>query len=97
MSSYYDMDGKPIERMDWIKRFVDDDARRIGSEDRDGVHVSTVYLGLNHAWDDGPPLIFETMIFGGDHDEYQERYSTKAQAEEGHKRAVELAFGNVVA
>lgn len=25
--------------------------------------VSTVFLGLNHAFGDGPPLIFETMVF----------------------------------
>lgn len=31
----------------------------------DGTRVSTVFLGLNHAYDDGPPQVFETVIFGG--------------------------------
>jgi hypothetical protein len=30
------------------------------------------------------------MIFGGEHNEYQERYSTWEEAEEGHKRAVAM-------
>jgi hypothetical protein len=50
--------------------------------------VSTVFLGLDHQWGDGPPLVFETMIFGGEHDQYQERYSTWDEAEAGHKQGV---------
>jgi hypothetical protein len=55
------------------------------------VHVSTVFLGLDHRWGEGPPLLFETMIFGGPNNEYQERYSTWAEAEIGHAKAVTLA------
>lgn len=54
--------------------------------------VSTVFLGTNHAYFGGEPVLFETMIFGGEHDEYQERYSTWEEAESGHKRAIELVF-----
>lgn len=54
------------------------------------VRVSTVFLGLDHQFGEGEPLLFETMIFGGKHDEFQERYSTWEEAEEGHKRALEL-------
>jgi hypothetical protein len=25
--------------------------------------VSTVFLGLNHGWDDAPPILWETMVF----------------------------------
>jgi hypothetical protein len=59
-----------------------------------GVKVSTVFLGLDHRYDDGPPLLFETMIFGGEHDEYQERYSTWDEAFAGHQRALALAKGD---
>lgn len=61
----------------------------------DGVHVSTVFLGLDHGFhptDGGTPILFETMIFGGEHDQYQERYATWEEAEEGHKRAVAMCF-----
>lgn len=52
--------------------------------------VSTVFLGTDHAFGGGAPLLFETMIFGGKHDEFCERYSTWEEAEEGHKRAIAL-------
>jgi hypothetical protein len=93
VSRYYGMDGQPITLMEFVRMYETDDARRIGYDIRDGVTVSTVLLGLDHNWGDGPPLIFETMIFGGEHDEFQERYSTREEAEEGHRRACELAFG----
>ena len=60
-----------------------------------GVRVSTVFLGLDHACDGGIPLLYETMIFGGPHDEYQERYATRTAAIDGHKRAVELAAPSI--
>lgn len=57
-----------------------------------GVNVSTVFLSMDHRWvGGGPPLLFETMIFGGEHDGYQDRYSTWDEAEAGHKKAVALA------
>lgn len=52
--------------------------------------ISTVFLGLDHSWEEGPPVLFETMIFGGEHDMYQDRYCTWEEAEEGHKKAVNL-------
>ncbi len=54
------------------------------------VKVSTVFLGLDHGFGDGPPVLWETMIFGGPHDQYQERYSTKEEAERGHQAALAL-------
>lgn len=64
---------------------------RIVKQDQLGeVRVSTVFLGMDHSWSGTTPILFETMIFGGDHDEYQERYATWAEAEEGHKRALEM-------
>jgi len=57
------------------------------------IKVSTVFLGIDHAFGSGPPLLFETMIFGGKYDEYQERYSTWAQAEAGHEVACALVRG----
>lgn len=53
------------------------------------IQVSTVFLGLDHGGN--TPLLFETMIFGGKHDQYQERYATWDEAEKGHKEAVKLA------
>lgn len=53
--------------------------------------VSTVFLGLDHNYSPDPTaILFETMIFGGDFDDYQRRYATWEQAEHGHKDAVEM-------
>jgi len=52
------------------------------------ISVSTVFLGINHQWTDGPDIWFETMIFGGHREEYQRRYATVEQARAGHRRAV---------
>jgi len=51
------------------------------------VTVSTVFLGLSV---EDPPRLWETMIFGGEHDQYQERYETRAEAEAGHARALQM-------
>jgi hypothetical protein len=49
-----------------------------------GVSVSTVFLGLDHAYGGGKPMLFETMVFGGEFDQLQERCSTYVEAEIQH-------------
>ena len=36
------------------------------------------------------PLVYETMIFGGVHDQWCDRYATREEALAGHNRAVNL-------
>lgn len=45
--------------------------------------VSTIWMGMSL---DDPPLIFETMVFGGKLARRSERYATEAEAETGHER-----------
>ena len=53
------------------------------------ITVSTVFLGLDHRhWGKGPPILFETMVFGGPLDGHQQRYSSWDDAETGHRVAV---------
>ena len=55
------------------------------------IRVSTVFLPVDHNLDvDGPPLLFETMTFGGKHDGYQQCYSTREEALAGHARAKKM-------
>lgn len=89
MSRYYDIDGKPVSLNEWMRAYKDD--RRIGDTTlADGKRVSTVFLGLDHQFGDGPPLIFETMVFPSN--SYAEldckRYTTKAEAIAGHAAMV---------
>jgi hypothetical protein len=48
------------------------------------VRVSTVFMGLDHSFGDGPPVLWETLVFGGLWDEYQWRYRSRSDAEAGH-------------
>jgi len=93
MSGLYILNGKePVmvnDVIEWAKGFEINN--RIVKQDYIGeIFVSTVFLGIDHSYGDEPPLLFETMIFGGVPDQYQERYSTWDEAEEGHKRAIKF-------
>ena len=94
-----DDQGNPVEVRDlevWAKWFEKTD-RHLGSDKIGGIHVSTVFLGLDHGFsldEKAPPVLWETMIFGGEHDGYQERYSSKEEALAGHTRAVEMVIGS---
>lgn len=70
--------------------------RRVAQEQVGKYWISTVFLGLDHGWGDGPPMLFETMAFKGKSGRarksvYQDRCSTWEEAEEMHKKAVALA------
>lgn len=43
----------------------------------------------------GPPLLFETMVFGGPDDQWMDRYTTWEQAEEGHAFVVSVLSGGL--
>ena len=88
---YYDRQGRPITQEQWTAEWSGD--RHVAITDLGALgRISTVYLGLNHAYGGGPPLIFETMIFGGPMDQYQDRYSTEEQAAAGHSFAVQAVM-----
>lgn len=94
MNQHYILDGKETKSADlleWAAWFETADRHVAKTSVNDEVNVSTVFLGLDHSFGEGPPLLFETMIFGGEHDQYQKRFATCEQAEEGHKVAVLLA------
>ncbi len=78
----------------WAMSF--DDPRRVVAQTTVGkVRVSTVFLGMDHRFGlgDGDPVLWETMIFGGKHNDYQERYTSRADALAGHTLAVDLVLG----
>lgn len=89
--NYYDQDGNPMGIKAWHEKYQDHKSRRVAHDEVCGYRVSTVFLGLDHSFSpEGPPLIFETMVFPGDSyvEEYAERYTTREEAEEGHQRAI---------
>lgn len=97
---YYRRDGTPYEGDErtvlfaWANDFEHTDRRVKQTHSIYGELISTVFLGLDHSFWGGPPLIFETMLFprwGGE--EYQERYSTEREALDGHEALEMIALG----
>jgi len=87
MSDYYKLVGKqavPCELMEWSTMLHTTD-RHVAVTMVDDVRISTVFLGLDHAFKEGEPLLFETMVFGGPLDQEMNRYTTWEEAERGHK------------
>lgn len=97
MNLYYILGGEdgrtPVpceDLMEW-GRWLDDRGKERVALDCPSkeVEVSTVFLGIDHNWLDGPPLLFETMVFGGPLDGEQDHYSTWTEAEAGHAAMVQ--------
>jgi hypothetical protein len=76
---------------DWAVWMNDSDRKVAYTKIDNDVAVSTVFLGLDHQYGNGPPLLFETMIFGGPLDNKCWRYSSWDDAEIGHQAAVRKA------
>lgn len=99
MLDIYDKDGQPIDMLRYSELLGDRAYCRVertkvtdlANPDR-SFDVSTVWLGLDHAWSDGPPVLFETMVFGDDGsvEDYGNRYCTIPEAIAGHNEVVVL-------
>lgn len=110
-SLYYDRTGKPITMRQWSRvtegmygsdprrrRKILRRVKRVGSDYIGPYWLSTVWLGMDHGFGMGPPLIFESMAFGkpepseffegkhrpGDQFNICERYATERAALRGH-------------
>jgi hypothetical protein len=111
-SHYMFIDGKvvPTKNMrEWGKWFENADRRIDYTEISNfpeypgGNFISTVFLGIDHnSGRSGPPILFETMVFGGAYDQRGWRYASFKEAKHGHWQIVdcikkglkpELSFG----
>jgi len=89
MIDYYDKNGTPMSLMEWCKVFEDKDYKRIALYQGIFVDVSTVWLGLDHNFGGGLPIIFETMVFTKRFKEVDcRRYHTIEEAKQGHIKMV---------
>ena len=90
--NYILIDTKPVPVSDIYRwsLWMETADRSVARETVNGYDVSTVFLGMDHAFGGDVPILFETMVFGdGDIDQYQERYSTYNEAVAGHQRIVD--------
>lgn len=92
MTHYILIDKVPTRCNDLIKwtNWFETADRRVAKTDKDDISISTVFLGIDHSFGGNKPLLFETMVFGGEYDEYQQRYSTWEEAEQGHEQVCKL-------
>lgn len=95
-------DGKtPVREPDLLKwtQWFETNGRDVACTDLDGgVCVSTVFRGLDHSFafnSDAPPMLWETMIFGGPHNHYMDRYTSYEAALAGHAKALEICAGRL--
>lgn len=104
-SEYVLVDKKPVVTHDIRKwgEFMKSKDRIVAQDHVRHYLVSTVFLGIDHSFGSGEPLLFETMVFDENTkhemfgqefseslDNYQERYHTWEEAEVGHKRIVDM-------
>ena len=78
------IDGNPIAVDDvnvWATWISDPDNKIVRKTDVGETEVSTVR-------DEGPPILYETLVFGGPLDQEMWRYATREAAEAGHEAMV---------
>jgi len=75
--------------MEWANWIETENKRVDYTELSNGVYVSTVFLGISYSFNGEEPLLFETMVMGGELNYEMERCSTWKQAEFQHFRMVE--------
>ena len=93
MSRHYflnpDHSYRPCDLLTWARQFESED-RQVADDEINGCRVSTVWLGTDHNYFGGSPLVFETMVFQSrGNDKYCTRHTTWEQALAGHQEAIE--------
>lgn len=94
-----DADGEPVaveDVLEWSRWWQT--ANRIVAQDKDeapgasdDVMVSTVFLGLDHNFNaTGPPVLWETLVFGGPLDGEMWRWTSRTDALVGHQEVCRL-------
>jgi hypothetical protein len=92
-TDYYILEGHELrvatweEYVAWVGQGFEE-TKRVAKDTVGDAEVSTVFLMIDHNWGDGPPVLFETMVFGPDMGEPCWRYTTWDKAKAGHDRVV---------
>ena len=92
--------GNPVAESDfdrWCEWYGTHDRTVKYDELSEDIAVSTVFLGVDiNLSGRAPPQLWETVILGGPHDQYQRRYASRAAALESHDAALKLARGKTL-
>jgi hypothetical protein len=90
--NWYNRKGEVIKDYKEIESLLGNFEYKVVKQSKDDKHaVSTVWIGLDHNYFGGRPLIFETMVFAIKDGKWDmsdldcERYSTEEEALKGHE------------
>ena len=90
-----DQAGKPVPEPDLLTwgLWMEEGGRQLAVDEIGDYRVSTVFLGIDHQFGDGPPVLWESMIFGpedleSDETLGQRRYTSRDAALQGHAEMV---------
>lgn len=72
----------------WMKTAKENGLTLVAEKTVGAYRVRTHFCGCDHNWEDGPPVLFETLVteHGERRDLFTQRYPTWAEAEAGHAR-----------
>lgn len=91
MADYYTMDENrethPATHEEWAAWYPTSQ-RIVALEVVGESRVSTIFLSIDHSYDGGPPLLFETLVFDGPLDGEMERCGTMDAALQQHAAMV---------
>lgn len=79
---------KEVDLMTYAK-WCEGNDKHVADEIVGDSRISTIFMGIDRSYGYGPPILFETMVFGGALDLEMARYYTWDEAEAGHKEMVE--------
>jgi hypothetical protein len=92
MNNYIlDDSGNPVPELDLLKwaRWLESHDHVVAKTELGEVMVSTVFLAVDHGFGSTHrPVLWETMVFGGELDGVQKRYTSRAAALAGHAETV---------
>lgn len=93
-----DQEGNPVPvngMQEWGRWHEHNSAQIAYDEISEDVYVSTIFLGHGiHRSDQVPTRMFETMVFGGKHDQFQLRASTRQEALDHHRMTLDMVRGD---
>lgn len=79
----------PADPIAWAM-WMDTADRQVALDVYGTASVSTIFLGLDHNhYSTGPPVLWETMVFGGALNGECQRYTSKLEALIGHQEMCE--------
>ena len=83
-----------VKWAEWFEASQKNGARAVAKTSIGDITISTIFLAIDHSFVDkeGLPLLYETMVFGGNRDGDQERSATKGQALQDHIDMIKLVL-----